>query len=57
MSVLITGAGLTFVRLTLTDGFRPGADWAMSGPMLLWPIWGTALAVATVAYYYRTRSA
>lgn len=57
MSVLITGAGLTFVRLTLTDEFRLDADWAMSGPMLLWPVWGSALAGATVAYYYRTRPA
>jgi hypothetical protein len=56
MSVIITGAGLTFVRLTLTDVFRLDADWAMSGPMLLWPAWGVALAAATVAYYYRTRS-
>ncbi len=56
MSIVITGAGLTFVRLTIADGFRLGADWAMSGPMLFWPVWGLALAVATVAYYYRTRS-
>lgn len=55
MSVLITGAGLTFVRLTLTGRYRLDTDWAMSGPMLLWPAWGVALATATVAYFHRTR--
>jgi hypothetical protein len=56
MSVLITGAGLTFIRLTLTGVFRLDANWAVSAPMLVWPVWGSALAAATVAYYYRTRA-
>jgi len=26
-------------------------------PAFLWPVWGTALAVATIAYHYRRRAA
>jgi hypothetical protein len=50
-----------FVRLTLlgTLGevftFIDEGDWAALGPELLWPVWGVALAIATLAYYYRRR--
>lgn len=29
--------------------------WIVAGPTFLFPIWGTALAVATLGYYYRRR--
>ena len=60
VSVLVTTAGLMFVRLQVTGtvrdlfGFLPGG-WAALGPELLWPLWGVALAAATVAYHYRRR--
>ena len=63
VSVLVTAAGLMFVRLTLTggldeilgDGVLGGENWATLAPELLWPLWGAALAAATLAYYYRRR--
>jgi hypothetical protein len=61
VSVFVTTAGLMFVRLTVTGtlgetfGFVGEGDWAVLGPELLWPIWGVALGVATLAYYYRRR--
>lgn len=30
-------------------------NWAPYGPALLWPLWGAALAAATLAYYLRRR--
>jgi hypothetical protein len=57
----VTTAGLMFVRLTLlgTIGkaftFVDTEDWAALAPELLWPLWGVALAAATLAYYYRRR--
>jgi hypothetical protein len=63
VSVLVTAAGLMFVRLTLTgrldailgDGILGGQNWAALAPELLWPLWGVALTAATMAYYYRRR--
>jgi hypothetical protein len=63
VSVLVTAAGLMFVRLTLTgelgailgEGVLTGENWAALAPELLWPIWGVALGAATLAYYYRRR--
>jgi hypothetical protein len=63
VSVLVTSAGLMFVRLTLTGGLDAilgegvlGAEnWAALAPELLWPLWGAALGAATLAYYYRRR--
>jgi len=63
VSVLVTAAGLMFVRLTLTGGLDAilgegalGAqNWAALGPELLWPLWGAALGAATLAYYLRRR--
>ena len=62
VSVLVTTAGLTFVRLTLNgklgvilgNGVLGAENWAALAPELLWPLWGAALA-ATFAYYYRRR--
>jgi hypothetical protein len=61
VSILVTSAGLMFVRLTLrgalgeTFTFIDAEDWAALAPELLWPLWGVALAAATLAYYYRRR--
>jgi hypothetical protein len=63
VSILVTTAGLMFVRLTLfgtIGGVFPFVDdenWAALAPELLWPLWGFALAAATLAYYYRRRGA
>jgi hypothetical protein len=61
VSILVTTAGLMFVRLTLrgalgeTFAFIDKEDWAAVAPELLWPLWGGALAAATLAYYCRRR--
>jgi hypothetical protein len=61
VSILVTTAGLMFVRLTLRGAisesftFIDQEDWAALAPELLWPLWGVALAAATLAYYYRRR--
>jgi hypothetical protein len=63
VSVLVTTAGLMFVRLTLTnklsailgEGTLSAENWAALAPELLWPLWGVALGAATLAYYYRRR--
>lgn len=66
VSVLVTTAGLMFVRMTLAGTlggvFGNGKElvfttenWAALAPELLWPLWGVALGAATLAYYYRRR--
>lgn len=63
VSVLVTTAGLMFVRLTLTgglgailgEGVMSAENWAALAPELLWPLWGAALGTATLACYYRRR--
>jgi hypothetical protein len=63
VSVLVTAAGLMFVRLALTgelgailgEGALGAENWAALAPELLWPVWGAALGAATLAYYYRRR--
>lgn len=61
VSVLVTTAGLMFVRLTVLGSlfevftFVSEEDWAALAPELLWPVWGAALGTATLAYYYRRR--
>lgn len=60
VAVLVTGAGLMFIRLTATGYFegtvfdRAGL-WATVGPELLWPLWGSALGAAALAYHLRRR--
>ena len=64
VAVLVTSAGLMFVRLAVTGEFKaafgfigpPGESWAAIGPELLWPAWGVALGLAAVAYYDRRRA-
>ena len=58
ISILIISAGLMFIRLALSGVF---AEFFGTGnpatyvPELFWPLWGLALAAATLAYYYRRR--
>ncbi|HEX6299786.1 MAG TPA: hypothetical protein VF148_04930 [Acidimicrobiia bacterium] len=62
VSVLVTSAGLMFIRLVMTGGltetfaFAEEVGWVALAPELLWPLWGAALAAATLAYHYRRRS-
>ncbi len=63
VAVMVTNAGLMFVRLTLTgtlgailgEGVLSVENWAALAPELLWPLWGVALGAATLAYYFRRR--
>jgi hypothetical protein len=56
MTIVITSAGLAFVRTVLVGEMPFRMDeWAVVGPTLLWPVWGAALGVATLAYFYRRR--
>ena len=56
VAVIVTEAGLMYVRLALS-GYWAGEEenWAALAPELLWPVWGFALGLATLAYYYRRR--
>jgi len=56
MAVVITMSGIMYVRLALS-GFFGTDNAAAFWPELLWPIWGIALGVASITYYYRRRSA
>ena len=62
VSVLVTAAGVMFVRMGFAGTFRIGRhtisfdeNVGALAPELLWPLWGAALAAATLAYHYRTR--
>ena len=56
VSTLVLAAGLAIARMWLAGAFVVEAEsWGGSVPMLLWPLWGVALAAATLAYYYRRR--
>ncbi|MFI7274380.1 hypothetical protein [Streptomyces sp. NPDC049879] len=58
VSVLVTIAGVMYIRLHLTGAFdHPRRDWGASVPETVWPVWGVALALATLAYYLRRRGA
>jgi hypothetical protein len=50
----VTSAGLSFLR-TFLNSQMPEHSWTTNGPVLLWPLWGLALAAATLAYYLRRR--
>jgi len=56
VAVIVTEAGLMYVRLVLVGHWAgEGENWGAIAPELLWPIWGVALGLATLAYYYRRR--
>jgi hypothetical protein len=61
-ALAITVGGIAFVRLALIGALGPAPEpaeppaytgWGTSAPGWLWPFWGIALAVATIAYYRR----
>jgi hypothetical protein len=61
VSVVVTSAGLMFVRFGITGRFAenfPGgtSDVAAWLPEMFWPLWGAALAAATYAYWLRRHS-
>lgn len=55
VSIMVTSAGLMYIRGVINIGGLDHRGWALEGPELLWPIWGVALFGATIAYYYRRR--
>ncbi|WP_063765396.1 hypothetical protein [Nonomuraea candida] len=55
VSIIITVAGLTYIRWTLGGRFA-WDEWGAWLPECFWPIWGGALAVATASYHLRRRA-
>jgi hypothetical protein len=55
VSVLFVNAGLMYIRLFLPQLIAEPAAWGAAAPEFLFPVWGGALAVATLAYYLRRR--
>lgn len=59
MSVLFIVAGITLwsAQNQMVDAAAAsGLDfWIVAGPVAVFPVWGAALAVATLGYYYRRR--
>ncbi len=67
VSVLLVVGGIVIWSALGPDGRQVGGRWGRGdrnhrgnslpvGPILLFPVWGVALAVATLGYYYRRRS-
>jgi hypothetical protein len=56
-AVIIMSASVGSFRLAFESGLvhRNADGWAMIAPMLAWPLWSIALAVATVLYYQRRK--
>ena len=52
-SLVVFSGGLTFVQGVASGDVPMPEHLVTVGPTLLWPIWGVALAVATVAYHRR----
>jgi hypothetical protein len=61
VAVLLTVGGLTiwsgYGQLATGAAATGEALWSFVGPTLLFPVWGAALAVATLGYYDRRRGA
>ena len=54
VAVLVTAGGLP-IYANWDQFDATGVDRLAVLPMLLWPLWGAALAAATAAYYLRRR--
>jgi hypothetical protein len=54
---MVTGIGIWggFAPMTNAAAVSGQSYWISVGPTLLFPLWGAALAVATLGYYYRRR--
>lgn len=58
VSVMVTTAGVMYIRLHFQGAFDDlKHNWGATVPETLWPVWGVALASATLAYYFRRRGA
>ncbi|THV40232.1 NYN domain-containing protein [Glycomyces buryatensis] len=55
ITVFITAAGVSEARSLLLHGIDT-QQWGITGPTMLWPLWGPALGAATYAYYLRRRT-
>jgi hypothetical protein len=59
VAVLLVVGGITiwsgYAQLAEAAVATGEAMWSVVGPTLLFPVWGAALAVAALAYYYRRR--
>jgi hypothetical protein len=56
VSFIVTIAGVMYIRLHFQGSFdNPKGDWGATVPETIWPVWGIALATATLAYYFRRR--
>ncbi|GIH10023.1 hypothetical protein Rhe02_80900 [Rhizocola hellebori] len=56
VAVAVTSASVSLLSNARVYRVLGGSDSAAALPMLLWPIWGAALAAAAFAYYVRRRS-
>lgn len=54
VATFTAAAGVMEIRLLFVVGFDT-REWGITGPSLLWPLWGIALGIATYAYYLRRR--
>ncbi|MBB6733957.1 hypothetical protein H7C18_23820 [Cohnella sp. CBP 2801] len=54
-SVMIAVTGIQVAGQFLFEPAIVGLGWGASTPLLLLPVWGVALGIATIAYYYRRR--
>ncbi|GGS82254.1 hypothetical protein ACFFV7_44950 [Nonomuraea spiralis] len=52
VSIVVTVAGLTYIRWTVAGRFELD-EWGAWLPECFWPVWGAALATATVCYRRR----
>ncbi|MFF2650669.1 hypothetical protein [Streptomyces sp. NPDC058045] len=58
VSVMVTSAGIMYIRLHFQGAFDDVRhNWGATVPETIWPVWGIALAAATLAYYFRRRGA
>jgi hypothetical protein len=55
VSIIVTVAGLTYVRWTIAGRFALD-EWGAWLPECFWPIWGAALATAAVSYHQRRKA-
>jgi hypothetical protein len=59
VSVLLIVGGISILSgyTEMADAAAAGGEgtWSLVGPTLLFPVWGAALAVATLGYYFRRR--
>ena len=56
VALLVTSAGLLYLRRLVLGQIELTADtWGLWVPEFFWPLWGAALAAATLAYHFSRR--